>query len=187
MFGPRATITIPLPIRVLRSTRPPLTLLVRWKATLLRQASSTEPVSAYTYQKVVLNPTGNYFVPSGLFNQAFNNGDNRLPGVSIGGYWSWLGVGAQPNYSKSGSGIFSDDFTFVKGRHVIQAGGFYMWNIIRLNASSFRPGELQLRRFAYGDVAWDFLLLRLPKLLLAIQYSTRRRVPPALVRDVRPG
>lgn len=136
---------------------PALNALLRWNYTITPSIINSASL-AYTYQKVVLNPTGNYFVPSGLFNQAFNNGDNRLPGVSIGGYWSWLGVGAQPNYSKSGSGIVSDDFTFVKGRHVIQTGGFYMWNIIRLNASSFGQGNFSFGSSHTGDVAGDFLL-----------------------------
>jgi hypothetical protein len=136
---------------------PALNALVRWNYTINPNIINTASI-AYTYQKVVLTPTGNYFIPAGLINQAFNNGDLRLPGIGIGSYWSWLGVGAQPNYSKSGDGIFSDDVSFLKGRHVISAGGFYMWNIIRLNASSFGQGNFSFGSSHTGDVAGDFLL-----------------------------
>jgi len=136
---------------------PALNALVRWNYTVTPNIINAASI-AYTFQKVVLSPTGNYFIPDGLIKQAFNNGDNRLPGVSNGSYWSWLGVGAQPNYSKSGSGIFSDDATFIKGRHVISTGGFYMWNIIRLNASSFGQGNFSFGSNHTGDIAGDFLL-----------------------------
>lgn len=136
---------------------PALNALVRWNYTITPTMINSASI-AYTYQKVQLLPTGNYFVPSGTFNQAFNNGDLRLPGVNIGGYWSWLGVGAQPNYSKSGDGIFSDDFTYIHGAHVIQTGGQYLWNIVRLNSSAFAQGNFAFGGAHTGDVASDFLL-----------------------------
>ena len=136
---------------------PALNALVRWNYNITDSLINTAGI-AYTYQKVQLLPTGNYNVPAGTFNQAFNNGDNRLPGVSIGGYWSWLGVGAQPNFSKTGDGIFSDDVTLVKGRHSIQMGGLYMWNIVRLNSNAFAQGNFSFSGAHTGDVAADFLL-----------------------------
>jgi hypothetical protein len=139
---------------------PSLNALARWNYTITPTIINTASI-AYTYQKVQLNPTGQYNIPGGLIKQAFNNGDNRLPGVIIsspGTYWSWLGIGAQPNYSKTGDGIFSDDFTWVKGRHVIQAGGFYMWNILRLNATAFSQGLFNFSSTHTNDVAGDFLL-----------------------------
>jgi len=136
---------------------PALNALVRWNYTITPSIINAASI-AYTYQKVQLLPTGNYFVPAGTFNQAFNNGDLRLPGVAIGSYWSWLGVGAQPNYSKTGDGIFSDDFTWVHGRHVIQAGGLYMWNILRLNSSAFAQGNFSFSGIHTGDIAADYLL-----------------------------
>ena len=136
---------------------PALNALVRWTYNITPTILNTAGI-AYTYQKVNLLPTGQYFVPAGLFKQAFNNGDNRLPGVSVGSFWSWLGVGAQPNFSKTGDGIFSDDFSWVHGRHVIQAGGFYMWNILRVNASAFAQGNFSFSGAHTGDTAGDFLL-----------------------------
>jgi TonB-dependent Receptor Plug Domain len=136
---------------------PALNALVRWNYAITPDIINTAGL-AYTYQKVQLLPTGNYFVPSGTFTQAFNNVDNRLPGVSIGSFWSWLGVGAQPNFSKTGDGIFSDDVTWVRGRHVFQAGGLYMWNIVRLNASAFSQGNFSFSGGHTGDTAGDFLL-----------------------------
>jgi hypothetical protein len=136
---------------------PALNALVRWSYTITPDIINSASL-AYTYQKVQLLPTGNYFVPAGTFQQAFNNGDNRLPGVSIGSYWAWLGIGAQPNYSKTGNGIFSDDFTLLHGRHVLQLGGLYMWNILRLNASAFSQGNFSFSGTHTGDIAGDFLL-----------------------------
>jgi Carboxypeptidase regulatory-like domain/TonB-dependent Receptor Plug Domain len=136
---------------------PALNALVRWNYTITPSIINAASI-AYTYQKVQLLPTGNYFVPSGLFTQAFANGDNRLPGVSIGSYWSWLGVGAQPNFSKTGDGIFSDDLTWVRGSHTLQFGGLYMWNIVRLNSSAFAQGNFSFSGSHTGDVAADFLL-----------------------------
>jgi hypothetical protein len=136
---------------------PALNMLARWNYTITPNIINTAGL-AYTDQKVQLYPTGNYFVPAGTFNQAFNNGDLRLPGVSIGNFWSWLGVGAQPNFSKTGDGIFSDDLAWVKGSHTIQVGGLYMWNILRVNASAFAQGNFSFSGIHTGDTAGDFLL-----------------------------
>lgn len=140
---------------------PALNALVRWNYTITPSVINTASI-AYTYQKVELKPTGDFHIPAGLISEpAFANGDNRLPGVSIsspGTYWSWLGIGAQPNYSKTGDGIFSDDFTWVKGRHVIQVGGFYMWNILRLNSNAFSQGNFSFGGNHTNDNAADFLL-----------------------------
>jgi len=137
---------------------PALNALVRWNYNVTPALINTAGL-AYTDQKVNLVPTGNYFVPSGLFNQAFQNGDLRLPGITIGNFWSWLGVGVQPNFSKTGDGIFSDDVTWAKGRHVIQGGGLYMWNILRVNASAFSQGNFSFGNGVHtGDTAGDFLL-----------------------------
>jgi hypothetical protein len=136
---------------------PALNMLVRWNYNVTPSIINTAGL-AYTYQKVNLFPTGKFTVPSGLFAGAFNNGDNRLPGVSIGGFWSWLGVGAQPNFSKTGDGIFSDDLSWVHGRHVVQVGGLYMWNILRVNASAFAQGNFSFGGGHTGDTAGDFLL-----------------------------
>lgn len=136
---------------------PAMNALVRWNYTITPSMINSAGI-AYTFQKVELLPTGNYFVPSGTFQQAFNNNDNRLPAVTIGGYWSWLGVGAQPNFSRTGDGIFSDDFSYVRGRHVVQFGGLYMWNILRLNSSAFSQGLFGFSGTHTGDIAADFLL-----------------------------
>jgi Carboxypeptidase regulatory-like domain/TonB-dependent Receptor Plug Domain len=137
---------------------PALNMLVRWNYNVTPSIINTAGL-AYTDQKVNLIPTGKFTVPSGLFTQAFNNGDNRLPGVTIGNFWSWLGVGAQPNFSKTGDGIFSDDLSWIHGRHVVQVGGLYMWNILRVNASAFAQGNFSFGSGGHtGDTAGDFLL-----------------------------
>jgi hypothetical protein len=138
---------------------PALNMLVRWNYNISSKIINTAGI-AYTDQKVSLFPTGKYTIPNGLISQAFNNGDLRLPAASIGGFWSWLGVGVQPNYSKTGDGIFSDDVTVTQGRHNIQFGGLYMWNILRSNASAFAMGNFSFSGGAQttGDTASDFLL-----------------------------
>jgi hypothetical protein len=137
---------------------PALNMLVRWNYNISPSIINTAGL-AYTDQKVNLFPTGKFTVPSNLFTQAFNNGDYRLPAVTIGSFWTWLGVGVQPNYSKTGDGIFSDDFTWMHDRHVIQVGGLYMWNILRVNASAFSQGNFSFGSGGHtGDTAADFLL-----------------------------
>jgi Carboxypeptidase regulatory-like domain/TonB-dependent Receptor Plug Domain len=136
---------------------PALNALVRWSYTITPTIINTAAI-AYTYQKVNLIPTGQFHVPAGLFAQAFNNGDTRLPGVSIGNFWSWLGVGVQPNFSKTGDGVLSDDVSWVHGRHVFQFGGIYLWNILRVNASAFSQGNFSFSGGHTGDTAGDFLL-----------------------------
>ena len=136
---------------------PAVNMLARWNYSVTPSIINTAGL-AYTYQKVSLFPTGKFTVPSGLFAQAFNNNDNRLPAVTLGGFWSWLGVGAQPNFSKTGDGIFSDDLTWIHGRHVVQVGGLYMWNILRVNASAFSQGNFGFGGGHTGDTAGDFLL-----------------------------
>ncbi len=138
---------------------PALNMLLRWNYDVTPNVINSAGL-AYTDQKVDLFPTGTYTIPSGLINNVFNNGDLRLPAATIGGFWSWLGLGVQPNYSKTGDGIFSDDVTFSHGRHIIQAGGLYMWNILRVNASAFSMGNFSFSGGANttGDTAADFLL-----------------------------
>jgi hypothetical protein len=138
---------------------PALNMLLRWNYTITPSIINSAGI-AYTDQKVDLFPTGNFTIPSGLINNVFDNGDLRLPAVSIGGFWTWLGVGVQPNYSKTGDGIFSDDLTIAAGHHVIQAGGLYMWNILRVNASAFSMGNFSIGggSTTTGDTAGDFLL-----------------------------
>ncbi len=58
---------------------PALNMLARWNYGISSSVINTAGL-AYTDQKVNLVPTGQYNVPAGLFTQAFNNGDNRLPG-----------------------------------------------------------------------------------------------------------
>jgi hypothetical protein len=138
---------------------PALNMLARWTYTISPALINSAGL-AYTDQKVDLFPTGNFTIPSGLIKNVFNNGDLRLPAASIGGFWSWLGVGVQPNYSKTGDGIFSDDLTISAGRHTIQVGGLYMWNILRVNASAFAMGNFSFggSTNTTGDTAGDFLL-----------------------------
>ena len=138
-------------------TTPALNMLLRWNWDITPRIINSAGVG-YTDQKVSLFPTGNFTVPSGLFTQAFNNGDLRLPAVTIGSYWTWLGVGIQPNYSKTGDGVASDDLTWVMGKHILQFGGLYLWNILRVNASAFSQGNFGFSGIHTGDVAADFLL-----------------------------
>jgi hypothetical protein len=136
---------------------PAMNALLRWNYNFTQSLINTAAL-AYTFQKVELLPTGDYMVPAGLFAQTFNNGDNRLPAVNDGSFYSWLGVGAQPNFSRTGDGIFSDDLSWVKGRHVIQLGGLYMWNILRLNSSAFSQGNFTFSGTHTNDPAGDFEL-----------------------------
>lgn len=137
-----------------------LNAVVRWTSNftpnLINSVSAAE-----TFSKVDLLPTGKYTMPSGAkIQQAFPTADplNRIPDITMSGIWSWLGVGAQPNFSHNGSGIISDDVSWVKGNNVFQFGGVYMFNIYRANANAFPMGLFNFSGEHTGDSAADYLL-----------------------------
>ena len=100
-------------------------------------------------------------LPSGVqINYPFPGANfrNTIPGISLARGWSGLGVFPMPVDGSDGEGIISDDFSKVKGSHVLQAGAFYIWGIKRQNLFSQEEGSYSFSGIHTGDPVSDFLL-----------------------------
>ena len=56
------------------------------------------------------------------------NTTHQIPNIGVSSYDS-IGVGALPVNASDGEGIINDDITVVRGKHTLQAGGFYVFGI----------------------------------------------------------
>lgn len=115
-----------------------------------------------TFNKWLLGVT-NYTMPSGAsIAQMYSNADpfNRIPDISMGGTgtWAWLGVGAQPNFIHDGVTVASDDVSWLKGNHLLQAGAIALFTIRHVNANSFPMGNFSFSGVHTGDTVADYLL-----------------------------
>lgn len=115
-----------------------------------------------TFNKWLLGVT-NYTMPSGVtIPQMYSNADpfNRIPDISMNGTgtWAWLGVGAQPNFIHDGVTVVSDDVSWLKGNHMLQAGAIALFTIRHVNANSFPMGNYSFSGVHTGDTVADFLL-----------------------------
>jgi Carboxypeptidase regulatory-like domain/TonB-dependent Receptor Plug Domain/TonB dependent receptor len=109
----------------------------------------------------IQNTSGNTALPSGLsIVQAYPGADplNRIPNVSISSGYTGLGVSTQPIHASDGEGILSDDVSWVKGNHVLQAGAVYVFGIKRQNVFTYPQGEFTFTGVHTGDPAADYLL-----------------------------
>ncbi len=105
--------------------------------------------------------TGVGTLPSGVsITQAFPNAPtlNRIPNVGIAEGWSGLGVGSQPISASDGEGEVMDDVSWVRGRHVLQAGALYMFGIKRQTVFTNPQGTFNFSGAHTGDPAADFML-----------------------------
>ncbi len=114
---------------------------------------------AETYTKADL--LENAPLPAGIhIIQSFPGADplNRMPNISLSRGWSGNGPGDLPIYASDGEGIASDDASWVKGNHVLQAGALYIFGIKRQNAFSNPMGNFSFSGVHTGDPAADYLL-----------------------------
>ncbi len=93
----------------------------------------------------------NYPYPQGNFR-------NAIPSISLARGWAGLGLYPLPVDGSDGEGIVSDDFSKVKGSHVLQAGAFYIWGVKRQNLFSQEEGSYAFSGVHTGDPVSDFLL-----------------------------
>ena len=135
--------------------------MVRWTSTIAPTLINTVE-GGETFNKWLLGVT-NYTMPQGAsIAQLYPNADplNRIPDIEIGGAgtWAWLGTGAQPNFVHDGTGVVSDDLSWVKGNHLLQGGLLYLFTIRHVNANSFPMGLFVFSGANSGDSAADYLL-----------------------------
>jgi hypothetical protein len=116
---------------------------------------------AQTYDKLSFNITKGGTIPSGVtITQAFPNANvhNYIPGISISGGYSSLGVSEQPIWASDGEGMLMDDVSWVHGRHVISTGALYMFGIKRQYVFTNPEGSFSFTGNHTNDPAADFLL-----------------------------
>jgi hypothetical protein len=109
----------------------------------------------------ILLTTGTGTMPSGLsIVQSFPNAPtlNRIPNISIAEGWSGNGVASQPISASDGEGSVMDDVSWVRGRHVLQAGALYMFGIKRQTVFTSPQGSFSFSGAHTGDPAADYLL-----------------------------
>lgn len=138
-----------------------LNAMVRWNDTIKPNLINSMEAGE-TFNKWLLGVT-NFSMPTGAtIAQQYPNADpfNRIPDISMngGGTWAWLGVGAQPNFIHDGVGVASDDLSWTKGNHLLQAGILYLVTIRHINASAFPMGNFSFSGANSGDSAADYML-----------------------------
>jgi hypothetical protein len=135
--------------------------LVRVTSTITPKLLNTAGV-AETYDRPRIQVVGNEGVlPSGVsIVQAFPGADpyNRSPNISISQGWTGSGVSSAPITASDGEGTISDDVTWVKGNHALQAGALYMFGIKRQNVFTNPQGSFSFSGVHTGDAAADYLL-----------------------------
>ncbi|MGA7341953.1 MAG: carboxypeptidase regulatory-like domain-containing protein [Terracidiphilus sp.] len=135
--------------------------MVRWTATI-KPTLINAMQGGETFNKWLLGVTNFTLPPGASIAQQYANADpfDRIPDISVngGGTWAWLGVGAQPNFVHDGVGIVSDDLSWMKGSHLLQAGILYLFTIRHINASAFPMGNFSFTGANSGDSAADYML-----------------------------
>ena len=135
--------------------------LVRVMSSITPKLLNTVGV-AETYDKPRIQVQGNEgTLPSGVsIVQSFPGADpyNRIPNISISQGWTGSGVSSQPITASDGEGSVSDDLTWVKRNHSLQAGALYMFGIKRQNVFTNPQGSFSFSGVHTGDAAADYML-----------------------------
>ena len=131
--------------------------LVRFTANI-NPSTINQTTLGQTYDKPRLGVT-NAALPSDV-NLAlpFKDQHPLVPNISISGNWQGLGAFSLPVTASDGEGTFSDDFSKVKGSHVIQAGVLYIFGIKRQNFFSNTHGAYSFTGVHANDPMADYLL-----------------------------
>ncbi|WP_254064516.1 carboxypeptidase regulatory-like domain-containing protein [Granulicella sp. S156] len=133
---------------------------VRLQSTVTPNLLNTFTV-AQTYDKLSFSLTKGGTMPSGVsITQAFPNANvqNYIPTINISGGYTSLSVTEQPIWASDGEGMLMDDVSWVHGRHVVSAGGLYMFGIKRQYVFTNPEGSFSFTGNHTNDPAADFLL-----------------------------
>lgn len=136
-----------------------LNALVRLTATIKPTIVNTTSL-VETFDKPRLLGPGDVNPPGVSIPQAYPGAElfDRPPQIAITGGYAGIGSATLPVYASDGEGTVSDDLSVVKGKHVIQTGGLYIFGIKRQNAFSSTNGVFTFNGVHTGDPAADFLL-----------------------------
>lgn len=135
--------------------------LIRVQSQIAPNLMNTAGIAEADDRPHILLASGGGTMPSGLsIVQSFPNApiNNRVPNISIAQGWSGMGVGSQPISASDGEGIISDDVSWVRGNHVLQAGALYMFGIKRQTVFTNPQGSFSFSGVHTGDPAADYLL-----------------------------
>ncbi len=135
--------------------------LIRLQTTFTPNLINTLGI-AETVGDVYIYATNPGTIPSGTppIIQAFPKApyQNLIPDVNISRGWSGFGLGGYPIISNIGDGQASDDVSWVKGNHVLQAGALYIFGIKHQTAGNVTEGTFNFSGVHTGDPAADYLL-----------------------------
>jgi len=136
--------------------------IIREQSTITPRLINTA-TAGETYNRVRVGSGPNEgLLPSGVtITQAFPNAPtlNRIPNISIASGWSGNGSGNEPFTASDGEGLLSDDVSWVRGAHILQAGALYMFGIKRQSSISANPvGSFYFSGAHSGDPMADYML-----------------------------
>ncbi len=97
----------------------------------------------------------NYSFPGAIAGRALKP---QIPNITISRGWAGIANGNFPEQASDGAITLSDDFTVVKGSHVLQAGGLYIWGVKRQSAFAATNGQFSFTGIHTGDPVGDYLL-----------------------------
>jgi hypothetical protein len=104
----------------------------------------------------------NFILPSGFtFDLPYKGVDihgDRFPNVNIYSGWDSNTYGNLPVNASDGEVTMQDDFTKVKGRHVIQSGALLIFGVKKQNYFSQTQGTFNFSGVHTGDPVADYLL-----------------------------
>ena len=137
--------------------------MVRLQTTITPNLINTATIGeTYNHLTVGNNNNPNALLPPGVsIVQAFPDAPalNRIPNVAIASGWSGNGTGNEPFTASDGEGILSDDVSWVKGSHILQAGALYIAGIKRQSSINANPvGSFYFSGAHTGDPAADYML-----------------------------
>ena len=135
--------------------------LIRVQSNITQNLLNTAGVAETDDRPHILLRKGTGTMPPGLsIIQSFPNAPtlNRIPNISIAEGWAGNGVGSQPISASDGEGIVMDDVSWIRGRHVLQGGGLYMFGIKRQTVFTNPQGSFNFSGAHTGDPAADYML-----------------------------
>ena len=139
-------------------SRPGSNSLIRFAANISPTMFNTLSLG-YTRRKFAVDLV-DVGLPSGvniLYPFPGANTQNIIPTIGVSKGWAGLGTGAKVAATFSDL-VLADDFTKVKGSHVLQAGFLYIWGDRNQNVFTDEQGSASFSGVHTGDPVGDYLL-----------------------------